>query len=229
MAIGCGPILIVDDDSSFRELISSLLRQAGYATREAATGGEALVAAGEDPPSLGIIDVMLPGMSGYEVCRALRDEFGETLPIVFVSGVRTESIDRVAGLLLGADDYLFKPFAPEELLARVRRSLSRYASLRANPQVAEALGLTAREREILALLADGLKQDLIAQELVISPKTVATHIGRILIKMGVHSRAEAVSVAYRDRLVEVDAHEHPRSRPPVTSEGGASRSRRPPV
>ena len=60
-----------------------------------------------------MLDVQLPGMSGYEICRELRDEFGEGLPILFVSGFRTESLDRVAGLLVGADDYLVKPFAPD--------------------------------------------------------------------------------------------------------------------
>jgi DNA-binding NarL/FixJ family response regulator len=95
-----------------------------------------------------------------------------------------------------------KPFDPGELLARVRRSIVRSdLSLRRNGDgKGSAFGLTGRERDILMLLAEGRRQEAIAAELVISPKTVATHIQRILAKLGVHSRAEAVAVAHREGL-----------------------------
>jgi two-component system nitrate/nitrite response regulator NarL len=197
-------ILIVDDEPGFRALVASLLQRAGYATLEAATGEEALAKARVGQPSCILLDVLLPGASGYEVCRELRDEFGEALPIVFVTGERTEPADRVAGLLIGADDYVIKPFDPDELIARVRRHITRSASI-ARSYSAQQQGpfeLTRREGDVLRLLAEGLEQDAIARELFISPKTVATHIQRILGKLGVHSRAQAVALAYRQDMVQ---------------------------
>jgi DNA-binding response OmpR family regulator len=190
-------LLIVDDDAGFRAFVSGVLEQAGYGTVEAATGEEAIEAVRSERPHLLLLDVRLPGVSGYEVCHQLRREFGESLPILFVSGERMESFDRVAGLLLGGDDYLVKPFAPDELLARVRCLVRR-----APPAVATTVSsLTSREAEILRLLAAGLGQDEIADRLMISPKTVAVHIGHINSKLGVRSRAQAVAAAFRDDLV----------------------------
>jgi DNA-binding NarL/FixJ family response regulator len=201
MKANCGWILIVDDDARARADLSALLQQGGYSTREAATGAEGLTSASEEPPALVILTDVLPGMTGHEVCHSLREEFGETLPIILLSALRTEPLDCVTGLLIGADDYIVKPFAPEELLARVRRSLIRSGSLRANGKPSADFGLTPREQEVLTLLADGLTQKAIADELVISSKTVATHIQRILAKLGVHSRAQAVAAAYRRHWV----------------------------
>lgn len=191
-----GRILIVDGDPSWRTLIADLLGQAGYATAEATSGKEALAAARRERPRLVLLEVCLSGVSGYEVCRELRDEFGEGLPIVFMSGERVDAIDRTAGLLVGGDDYLVKPLVPDELLARVRRLLSRAR------QATVASGLTGRELEVLRFLADGFSQKRIAEELVLSPKTVGTHIERILRKLGVHSQSQAVGLAYREGWVE---------------------------
>jgi RNA polymerase sigma factor (sigma-70 family) len=200
------PILIVDDVPSLRELIATLLTQAGFEVQEASSAEEALELANEGPPALVLIDVVLPLMSGYELCRTLRERYGEALPIIFVSGSRTDPLDSVAGLLVGADDYIVKPFVPEELVARVRRALTRAAEA-SQTNGAAASGLTPRESEILSLLAEGLTQNEIADRLVISPKTVATHIQRILAKLDVRSRAQAVGRAYRLGLVnDVAAH-----------------------
>ena len=195
----CGPILIVDDDAAFRELVRSLLARIGYAVVETGDGDEALEVARAERPSLVLLDVDLPGLSGYEVCRALRDRYGEELSIIFVSGRRTEHLDLVGGLLIGADDYVMKPFQTAEFLARVRRHLSRAPR---EPVAANGTRLTPREQEILDLLAAGLDQRAIAERLVISPKTVATHIQRILGKLGVRSRAQAVAYAHRHGLVD---------------------------
>jgi DNA-binding NarL/FixJ family response regulator len=189
-------ILVVDDDADLRALVSAVLELAGYATLEAATGEEALQLAAQ-PPELVVLDVLLPGISGYQVCRNLRDRFGEGLPIIFVSGVRTEPYDRVAGLLLGADDYLSKPFAPDELLIRVGRLIRRSAPV--SPVVAARL--TRREREILSFVSAGLDAREIAERLQLSPKTVGTHIENIYRKLGVHNRAQALAIAYDHALV----------------------------
>jgi DNA-binding NarL/FixJ family response regulator len=204
--INGGAILVVDPDDGFRGFVSSLLRRVGYRTIEEASGEGAVLAARELRPVLVVVEVELPGVSGYQVCRELRDEFGEELPIIFVSGGRTDSLDRVAGLLIGADEYLVKPIAPEELLARIGRLLMRGAVGSRAPRApdANALSLSAREAEVLRLLAHGLTNKAIAQMLLISPKTVATHVQRILTKLGVRSRSEAVALAYREGLVDSD-------------------------
>jgi DNA-binding response OmpR family regulator len=116
-------VLVVDDDGAFRALARALLERAGFAVVEAADADEALAAVEGSPPQAVLLDVRLPGVSGYEVFRELRDRCGEGLPILFISGERTDPYDRVAGLLMGADDYLLKPCDPDELVARVRRSL----------------------------------------------------------------------------------------------------------
>ncbi|HET8606774.1 MAG TPA: response regulator transcription factor [Gaiellaceae bacterium] len=192
----CGPVLVVDDDVSLGTLVCELLARGGIQAVAEHSGGGALARAEAGDLGGAVLDVDLPGVSGYELCRALRERYGRAFPIVFVSGVRVEPYDRVAGLLVGADDYLTKPFEPEELVARVRRLLDR-----ARPH-AEADSLTRREREVLQLLAAGLAEREIAERLVISSKTVATHIERILGKLGVHSRAQAVAAAYRRSLAD---------------------------
>jgi DNA-binding NarL/FixJ family response regulator len=192
-----GRILIVDDDDGFCEAVTGILDRAGYSPLVASRAEEALAIARHDQLRLVIVDVCLPDLSGYEVCRQLKDRYGEGLPVLMVSGARTESFDRVAGLLIGADDYLAKPFAADELIARVRGLVRRTPSLA--PSLASKL--TAREMEVLQLLARGFDQDDIAERLYISRKTVATHIEHILQKLGVRTRAQAVAFAYREDLV----------------------------
>jgi DNA-binding NarL/FixJ family response regulator len=145
-----------------------------------------------------VLEVCLSDISGYEVCRSLREEFGDELPIIFVSAARTESFDRVAGLLVGADDYLPKPFAADALLARVRR-LGRQAAT--PPETTSSL--TKRELEVLRWLAEGLSQSEIADRMFISEKTIETHIHHILTKLGARNRAQAVALAYRNNFVSV--------------------------
>jgi DNA-binding NarL/FixJ family response regulator len=188
---------VADDDRNLRTLVKSLLEPLGYAVSEASTAAETLSVASAELPALVLLDVHLPDVSGYEVCRRLRDEFGDDIAIVFVSGERTDELDRTAGMLLGADDYIVKPFDLGEFIARVRRTADRTAPARK----ANGSALTPRELEVLMLLANGQGQKKIAQALFITPKTVATHIQRILTKLDVHSRAEAVAYAHRNHLL----------------------------
>jgi len=191
---------VLDDDAQFRAYVSALLETAGFEPAVAIDGLKALASIRARPPAAAILDVNVPGISGYEVCRAIREEIGFGLPVLFVSVERTDSFDRVAGLTIGGDDYLIKPFAPDELLARLRSLLRRSRREEDTPS-----SLTRREREVLELLALGLDQVEIAERLVISPKTVARHIEGILFRLDAHSRAEAVALAYRLRLVPVPA------------------------
>jgi DNA-binding NarL/FixJ family response regulator len=188
---------VADDDRNLRTLVKSLLEPLGYAVSEASTAAETLSIASDERPGLVVLDVHLPDISGYEVCRRLREDFGDDVAIVFVSGERTHELDRTAGMLLGADDYIVKPFDLGEFIARVRRTADRTAPARK----ANGSALTPRELEVLKLLASGQGQKKIAQALFITPKTVATHIQRILTKLDLHSRAEAVAYAHRNHLL----------------------------
>jgi DNA-binding NarL/FixJ family response regulator len=209
-------VLVVDNDPLFRASVREPLERAGFDVVEADDGEAALAAATRRKPDVVLLDVCLPGASGYEVCHELRDRFGDTLGIIFVSGERIESIDRVSGLLLGADDYVVKPFDPDELLARVRTVVRRLSKPRKSSsgnghgngngngnghatgsRAAADAELTPRELEVLELLAEGLTQTEIARQLVISPRTVGTHIQNVLGKLDVHSRAQAVALAHR--------------------------------
>lgn len=116
-------LLIVEDDAELRALVAGRMREGGYLVETAATGPEALEKAETDPPDLVILDVMLPGLDGIEVCRRLRARF----PLVYILMLtaRTDELDRVVGLEVGADDYVTKPFSLQELVARVRAALRR--------------------------------------------------------------------------------------------------------
>jgi two-component system response regulator ResD len=121
-------ILIVDDEKPMRQLLSLYLRQFGYTAEEAASGEEALNAVHRKAYQLILLDVMMPGMSGWDVCAAIRQE--TNVPIIMLTA-RDETRDKVKGLQLGADDYITKPFEKEELLARVQALLRRSKMQRA--------------------------------------------------------------------------------------------------
>jgi DNA-binding NarL/FixJ family response regulator len=191
-----GTVLVVDGETAARKLAVRALERGGYTVRGIASGEEALAAAAEEPPALVLFELELPDMSGYELCRALRQNHGDGLPLFLMSGDRTDSMDRVAGLLIGADDYIVKPFNVDELVARVRRFVDRRERTRYSAPPA-GMDVTPRELEVLRLLGEGNDQNEIAHELSISPKTVATHIQRLLTKFGARSRAQLVALAYR--------------------------------
>ena len=115
-------ILVVDDDKNLLEVIKYNLANDGYAVVLAETGTQAIEMARREKPDLIILDVMLPGIDGFEVCRILRKEM--SVPILILSA-KTDEIDKVVGLELGADDYISKPFSVRELMARVRATIRR--------------------------------------------------------------------------------------------------------
>ena len=116
-------VLVVDDDTHIAELISLYLNREGYETKEVYSGRDAVNVFGGYSPHLVLLDLMLPGLDGYQVCREIRKI--SSAPIIMLTA-KSETFDKVLGLEMGADDYVVKPFDPKELLARVKAVLRRY-------------------------------------------------------------------------------------------------------
>ena len=116
-------ILIVDDDPPVRRMLARTIVAEGYGVEEAADGARALVAISQQAPDLVVLDVAMPGLDGFEVCRRIRAK-GLAIPVLLLTA-RDDVVDRVVGLDAGADDYLIKPFDSDELLARIRALLRR--------------------------------------------------------------------------------------------------------
>ncbi len=142
-------LLLVDDEASLRDSLSFVLSGQGYQVRTAASGLECLEAVAQAPPDLILLDVMLPGLDGLEVCRRLRSQGFAGLVLLLTA--RDEEIDQVLGLETGADDYITKPFRQRELLARLRAHLRRLERLQSSPQQVVAGPLTwwPSRREVL--------------------------------------------------------------------------------
>lgn len=130
-------VLVVDDDPAIAEMLTIVLQGEGFDTVVVGDGNEAVAAARQHNPDLILLDVMLPGMNGVDVCRAIRED--STVPIVMLTA-RTDTVDVVLGLESGADDYVHKPFKPKELVARVRARLRRNTDEK--PEKLEISGLT---------------------------------------------------------------------------------------
>jgi DNA-binding response OmpR family regulator len=124
-----GHILVVDDEPAIVTVVQERLEREGFAVRAVASGEEALAHMDADPADLVVLDVMLPGMDGFEVLRRLQSA-GHTVPVIVLTA-KDEDVDKIVGLELGADDYLVKPFNPRELSARIRAVLRRQAELKA--------------------------------------------------------------------------------------------------
>ncbi len=118
-----GRVLVVDDDSSLAEMLTIVLRNEGFEPRVCSTGDRALAAVRDFRPDLVLLDLMLPGKDGVDVCREVRNESG--VPIIMLTA-KNDTVDIVVGLESGADDYVVKPFKPKELVARVRARLRKF-------------------------------------------------------------------------------------------------------
>ena len=127
-------ILVAEDDRDIADLVALYIQKAGWTAHVASSGDDALAYARQSPVDVAILDVMLPGLSGLEVCRALRaDKATAAIPIIMVTA-RADEADRIVGLEIGADDYVSKPFSPPELVARIRALMRR--AKRAEPEEA---------------------------------------------------------------------------------------------
>jgi len=204
-----GPILIVEDDRNTAALVATYLQREGFATLEVHDGAEALETAQKEKPGFVILDVMLPGMDGWEICRELRKV--SEVPILMLTA-REEEIDRVMGLSLGADDYVVKPFSPRELVERVKAILRRvrpaapvetglleHDGLSLDPTRhkvtvdGEAVALTAQEYKLLQALMRAPGRVLSRDELLdrlydhgetVIDRVVDVHIGKLRQKLG---------------------------------------------
>ncbi|WP_152395526.1 response regulator transcription factor [Paenibacillus guangzhouensis] len=120
-------IAVVDDDLNIRQLVESYLQKENMETIGLGTAEEAWILWENNPPDMWVLDIMLPGMDGYELCRKIRAN--AEVPIIMVSA-RDDEVDKILGIELGGDDYMVKPFSPRELVARVKRQLQRMQKLR---------------------------------------------------------------------------------------------------
>ena len=191
-------VLVVDDQKTIVETCRLYLERAGFDVVVGYNGEQALAEARESKPDLIVLDLMLPRVDGRDVCRRLRDE-GVRVPIVMLTALATEE-DRIAGLELGADDYVVKPFSPRELVARVRAILRRAPAEAGGELKFEGLTVDLRAHRVLV---DGAEVELTPREWALL-ETLAAHPFRAF------SRAELLERAFADEqdVLErtVDAH-----------------------
>ena len=215
MAVEAIRVLIVDDHAVVREGLRTFLElQDGIAVvGEAANGAEAVQRAGELAPDVILMDLVMPGLDGIGAMRALRDGASSSRVIVLTSFLDDERL--MPAIEAGAAGYLLKDVEPSELARAVRGAhageamidptvagrLLRTLSGPRSPAIVDAERLTRREHEVLALIAAGRSNKRIAFELGIAEKTVKTHVGHVLAKLGVSDRTQAALLAVRQGLV----------------------------
>jgi len=183
-------ILIVEDEPKLAALLADYFRASGYQARSIGDGREVVPAVKADPPDLIILDLMLPGRDGLDICRELRTF--THVPLVMVTA-RVEEIDRLLGLELGADDYICKPFSPREVVARVKAIFRR---VNRGPVPVSALGLNIDESQHVAAI-DGRPLDLTPVEFRLL-KTLADAPGRVF------SRTQLLDNLYADHRIVTD-------------------------
>jgi two-component system, OmpR family, alkaline phosphatase synthesis response regulator PhoP len=172
-------ILVVEDDPDIAELVVRYLDKAGFVSERVASGREALTAVAARPPDVLVLDLMLPHVDGLEVCRLIRgNQTTAALPIIMLTA-RAEESERIVGLEVGADDYLAKPFSPNELVARVRALLRRAQRAAGPPAKTLAYGPIAVDTERHVVSSDGRDVTLTAKEFLLL-EYLLQHRGRVL-------------------------------------------------
>lgn len=194
-------ILLIEDEADMRDLTAAALEFEGCRVHQAADGRAGVEFARRHRPHLILCDVMMPGMDGYEVLATLRaDPFLCGIPFIFLTA-RGEKKDFRQGMVRGADDYLTKPVALDELLAAVRARLARHAERArkqpdfSNPEPLRTLGLSPKESEVLLWVAQGKSNGEVALILGITEATVKKHLENIFGKLGVEKRGAASLIA----------------------------------
>jgi len=228
-------VLVVEDEPDIRHLIVHHLEREGFRCREASTGADALRAVRTSTPDLIVLDLMLPEMDGLTVCRRLRGEPATAAVPIIMLTAKSDEVDRVVGLELGADDYVAKPFSPKELVARVRAVLRRARPdttgrvYREGPIVLDpgrhavtvrgaAVTLTPKEFDLLQALLEAAGRVLSREHLLtrvwgyahadeIESRTVDVHVRRLRAKLGDEGKCIATvkSVGYRFERADGDA------------------------
>ena len=194
-------ILVVEDDRDIQELLRYHLEKHGYQTECVANGAFAVVAVGKLPPDLILLDLMLPGMDGLEVCRKLKaDPATAQVPIIIISA-RGEEADIVAGLELGAIDYVCKPFRPREVMARVKTGLRRATRESDDNTVVTYLGMRI-DPECHAVTIDGEQVNLTAGEFRLL-QYLAKRPGRVFTRDQIIDAVRGDDYAVTDRAVDV--------------------------
>lgn len=211
MSKAAGKILVADDEADVLNLVCANLKNAGFNVIKAEDGTQALEKARTESPALIVLDLMLPGISGIEVCKILKGEAATMkIPIIMLTA-KAEEVDRIVGLELGADDYITKPFSPRELVLRVKSVVRRVSGLEEKaPQIkvgdialdrsrldvqvkGKPVDLTATEFKLLLMLMerrgrvqsrDALLNEVWGYESIIDTRTVDTHVRRLREKLG---------------------------------------------
>jgi DNA-binding response OmpR family regulator len=218
-------ILLVDDDANLLRVLNRYLTKQGYVVQAASTVQDAIRLFELEPPDLIVSDVMLPEVSGLEFCKQIRRRRrGELLPFIFLSGCGAID-ERLAGLRVGADDYLPKPFEPRELVARIeamleraRRTQAEMLRLLQEPSALNAvaaaqmrpmtrtpemhnLPLSPAERRVFDEIVAGMTNRQIAEKHYLSIRTVQSHVASILRKLSLERRSEIIRYAFENNLV----------------------------
>ncbi len=208
------PILVIEDDRNIADLVRRYLERAGYETIVAYDGNEGLAMAKSRAPRFVVLDVMLPGVDGWEVCKALRRE--SDVPILILTA-RADEMDRVVGLSIGADDYVVKPFSPRELVERVKAILRRAGAAAAPVSTVFSHGTLVLDTEKRRVTVNGELTALTPSEFTLLQTLIASP-GRVYTREDLLNKLYVGGESVVDRVVDVHIGKLRRKIEPVPSE-----------